>query len=173
MLFVPCPGTLRCLERASRRVTAHRTISFWVLCPPLLCRGGRARHAHFALAVLLFLFQWAKARVLHMWCKRAKVMYPCAPWSATTTSSCYDHRQHTCWCPQMANNISRQCQESLSLLMGTSKSVPWCDRIVRYSMYVCCRFAEGNCIWTPCNSLSTAGTLFTNPWCLRMLWRWL
>ena len=35
-----------------------------MLCPPLLCIGGRARHTHFILAFLLFLLQWAEACVL-------------------------------------------------------------------------------------------------------------
>ena len=73
-----------------------------MLCPPLLCRGGRARHTHFILAFLLFLLQWAEA--LHGWCKRGEVMYPSGLWSGTTISSCYDHRQCErkvyLWCMQ-------------------------------------------------------------------------
>ena len=52
-------------------------------------------------------FEWcilAKVCVLHMWCKRGEMMYPCVLWWATTASSCYDHRQHTCRCQRF-----RQC----------------------------------------------------------------
>ena len=80
-------------------------------CAPLCFARGAVLDIHFILAFLLFLFQWAEACVLQRWCKRGEVMYSCGLWSATTTSSCHDHRKHSCWCPQMANNISSQFHE--------------------------------------------------------------
>ena len=47
--FCPLHGTLRCLEGVGR-CQRFCTIMFGSLRPPLLCRGGGARHTHLTLA---------------------------------------------------------------------------------------------------------------------------